>query len=187
MRVWKICAIEVWQVVGQKTRPRLMQLKCSVSASIWAGQNSLALVSHLYLTGMLSAGVHLPKTPKVEDSYAQTGLSSTRNVAFKHPLSSERLGISCFSLPSTIIVKSFSKGMEHLAALILRWLRTKCLKREPLTVQLQAIWVETLFFFCFFFLCWREFESPWAGKGKKEEGCCKNSTGGGSSVFHSPP
>lgn len=151
MRVWKICAIEVWQVVGQKTRPRLMQLKCSVSASIWAGQNSLALVSHLYLTGMLSAGVHLPKTPKVEDSYAQTGLSSTRNVAFKHPLSSERLGISCFSLPSTIIVKSFSKGMEHLAALILRWLRTKCLKREPLTVQLQAIWVETLFFFCFFF------------------------------------
>lgn len=87
------------------------------------------------------------------------------------------------------LVKSVSKGREHLA-LLLRWLRTKHLKKEPLTVQPQAGGVETLFpssfVLGFFFLSGREFESPWAGKGEKEEGCCKNGTGGGSSAFHSP-
>lgn len=59
-----------------------MQLRCSVSASLWVEQSSLALVSHIYLTEMLSAGVHLPKTPKVEGSHTQTGLISTRNITF---------------------------------------------------------------------------------------------------------
>lgn len=99
-----------------------------------------------------------------------------------HPLASKRPRISCFSLSSTITVKSLSKGMKHIAALILRWLKPICFRRELLRVCLQAICVETLFSFLFL-LCRRVFESLWAGEGKTEAGCCKDGWGGGSSVF----
>lgn len=60
--------------------PRSMQLTCSVSASVLAGQSSLAS-GFTAVSGMLSVGVHLLEIPKVEDS-VQKGLNSARNVPF---------------------------------------------------------------------------------------------------------
>lgn len=65
--------------------------------------------------------------PKVEGRKAQTELSSTRNWEFAST-GLKRTQDKLIFLSSAVTVKTLSKGMKHLAALILRWLKPQCFR-----------------------------------------------------------